>query len=89
MLAALSLVDRGLVDRLISESFPHRPPASAVDGDTGSKDKDSRRGPSAEAKAYAITVEIRDKVLATIEACREMLAKEPPERRSYWHEVMR
>lgn len=84
MLAALSLADRGLAERIVQETFRHggTDGASARNGDS----KESRK--AAEERAKVVTAEIRDKVLATVEACREMLAKEPPERMTeYWGTV--
>lgn len=61
MLAALSMADRTLAERLVQGTFPPH---------------------------HAATDQLRDKVMATIEACREMLATEPPERMSeYWGTV--
>jgi len=78
MLAALSLADRGLADRLVHDTFRR---GGAADGG-----KENRR--AADERAKVVTAEIRDKVLATVEACRAMLAKEPPERMTeYWGTV--
>ncbi len=88
MLAALSIVDHGLVERLMQETFPRVSPSadtSNVDGVL--EDRESRKSQIAEEKARAVGAQVRDKVMKSIEACREMLAKEPPERRTYWHEV--
>ena len=88
MLAALSIVDHGLVERLMEETFPRASPSADIsNGDAVLDDKESRKSQIAEEKARAIGAQVRDKVMKSIEACREMLAKEPPERRTYWHEV--
>ncbi|GAB1314731.1 Cyclin [Madurella fahalii] len=95
MLAALSLADRGLAERLIQETFHHVPaPANNSGADTpmsGSGIDAPKKGPAAgrsgggeEDKATIIGPHIRDKVLGTIEACRDMLSKELPERREHW-----
>ncbi|OLN89655.1 Cyclin CCL1 [Colletotrichum chlorophyti] len=68
MLAALSLADRGLAEKLIHGAFS--PAQNGGDGQAHSSE--SRQ-------------DLRDKVMATIEACRELLATEPPERLDeYW-----
>ncbi len=95
MLAALSLVDHGLVERLMDETFRRASSGEGADaspttnGDAGGggKDKDQRKSQIAEEKARAVSAQVRDRVMKAIEACREMLSKEPPERRAYWHEV--
>ncbi|KAK2053661.1 cyclin ccl1 [Colletotrichum caudatum] len=69
MLAALSLADRGLAERLVQGAFnPSHNNASSEDGTHSTARYD-----------------VRDKVMAAIESCREMLATEPPERLDeYW-----
>ena len=90
MLAALSIVDHDLVERLMQETFPRASSSADIsNGDGVLEDRDSRKSQIAEEKARAVGAQVRDKVMKSIEACREMLAKEPPERRTYWHEVMR
>ncbi|AEO56625.1 hypothetical protein MYCTH_2301751 [Thermothelomyces thermophilus ATCC 42464] len=94
MLAALSLADRGLAERLITKTFHHvsPPPDSGADTPSASgTDSGGAAAPSktpavrpGEDKAQIIGSHLRDKVLGTIEACREMLAKELPERREHW-----
>ncbi|KAF9869889.1 cyclin ccl1 [Colletotrichum karsti] len=67
MLAALSLADRGLTERLVQGAFapPQGEQAQGTDGTPRS--------------------DLRDKVMGTIESCRELLATEPPERlEEYW-----
>ena len=79
MLAALSLADRHLSDRLIQEAFAQA--SSTKNGDFNVKE--SR-------KAAFVASGIRDKLIATVEACKEMLAKEPPARMTeYWGTVRR
>ncbi|KXH35729.1 cyclin ccl1 [Colletotrichum simmondsii] len=71
MLAALSLADRGLAEKLVQSAF-----GSAQNGTSNDGEKDLARH------------DIRDKVMGTIEACRELLATEPPERLDeYWGTV--
>ncbi|KAH8890246.1 cyclin-like protein [Thozetella sp. PMI_491] len=80
MLAALSLVDHELVERLLSETFRH------ADAPAAAGANENRKNQAAEEKLRAVSAQVRDRVMETIEACREMLAKEPPERRTYWYE---
>ncbi|KAK1757065.1 cyclin-like protein [Echria macrotheca] len=89
MLAALSLADRGLVEQLIADTFHHvSPPGTSGPGtpmETGDAPPPPRRDTKSEDKATIIGAWIRDKVLGTIEACRDMLSKElPEERREHW-----
>ncbi len=89
MMAALSLADRGLAERLVSETFHYvAPPESSGPGtpmDTG--DAPPKRDTKGEDRAAIIGSHLRDKVLGAIEACRDMLAKELPERREHWSNV--
>ena len=86
MMAALSLADRGLAERLIQATFHYVNPQTDSGADTPSADaKDSNR--KTEDKAAIIGSYIRDKVLGTIESCRDMLHKELPERREHWIDV--
>ena len=91
MLAALSLADRGLAERLISHTFHYvAPPTNSGPGTpmaTGDAPMVNRREPKVEDREAIIGSHIRDKVLGTVEACREMLAKELPERREHWGNV--
>lgn len=88
MLAALSLADRGLAERLISDTFHYvAPPESSGPGtpmETGDAPPPARRENKGEDRATIIGAHLRDKVLGTIEACRDMLSKELPERREHW-----
>ncbi|KXX76243.1 Cyclin CCL1 [Madurella mycetomatis] len=95
MLAALSLADRGLAERLIQETFHYvAPPANNSGADTpmsGSGIDAPKKGSAAarngggeQDRATLIGPHIRDKVLGTVEACRDMLSKELPERREHW-----
>ncbi|KAJ4301986.1 hypothetical protein N0V88_002117 [Collariella sp. IMI 366227] len=91
MLSALSLADRGLAERLITETFHYvAPTTSGADTPASDGPGNNRRpaprsgGITVEDKAQIIGSHIRDKVLGTIEACRDMLAKELPERREHW-----
>jgi cyclin H len=96
MLAALSLADRGLAERLITETFHYvAPPANNSGADTPASSGPDAPAPSKKAatrsngedRAQIIGSHIRDKVLGTIEACRDMLSKELPERREHWTNV--
>ncbi|KAH6850515.1 cyclin-like protein [Chaetomium sp. MPI-CAGE-AT-0009] len=89
MLAALSLADRGLAEKLITKTFHHVAPPTdsgaetpAASGPEGGPSKEPP--PGSEDKAQIIGSVARDKVLGTIEACRDMLARELPERREHW-----
>ena len=89
MLAALSLADRGLADRVVHETF-HHPSLTSTDHDAGHQTKDSNRnrGTTAAAAAAAraaLGAEARDRVLDVVAACRDVLAREPPERMAgFW-----
>ncbi|KAK0652425.1 cyclin-like protein [Cercophora newfieldiana] len=87
MLAALSLADRVLAERLISHTFHYVAPPSDSGPGTPMATGDapvSRRDVKVEDKEAIIGSHIRDKVLGTVLACRDMLAKELPERREHW-----
>ena len=96
MLSALSLADRGLAERLIAQTFHYvapppnnsgvDTPASGAEGALPLNKKAPTRngGPD---KAQIIGSHIRDKVLGAIEACRDMLARELPERKEHWTNV--
>ncbi|KAK0636031.1 cyclin-like protein [Bombardia bombarda] len=90
MMAALSLADRGLAERLIQSTFHYvAPPSSGGDtpmannGDA-SKEDATKGSESSSTQAAIVGTYIRDKVLGAIEACRDMLSKELPERREHW-----
>lgn len=92
MMAALSLADRGLAERLITQTFHHIAPPTdsgadtpAASGTDGGPSKES--APRSEDKAQIIGSVARDKVLGTIEACRDLLSRELPERREHWTNV--
>lgn len=104
MLAALSLADRELAERLIQKTFHHVAPPPNSGADTpassgtdapapASAPAHAKRQPpgnaTGEDKAAIIGSHVRDKVLGTIEACRDMLSKELPERREHWTNVSR
>lgn len=89
MLAALSLADRGLAERLIQETFHFVPPQPNSGAGTPMA-TDTPPASSSLADSDMATIigpVIRDKVLGTVEACRDMLSKEPPERRDHWSSV--
>ncbi|KAK4178759.1 putative cyclin [Triangularia setosa] len=95
MLAALSLADRGLAERLIQETF-HFVQMEGNSADTpgggnnggggggGGGERGNKNYRANEEKAKVIGSQIRDKVLGTIEACRDMLNRELPERKEHW-----
>ncbi|KAK4118740.1 cyclin-like protein [Parathielavia appendiculata] len=101
MLAALSLADRGVAERLITQTFHYVAPPFTSNNNSGSETP-ATSGPDApssntkrnaaprssnnsgEDKSQIIGSHIRDKVLGTIEACRDLLSKELPERREHW-----
>ncbi|KAK0751884.1 cyclin-like protein [Schizothecium vesticola] len=85
MLAALSLADRGLAERLIQETFHfvHPQPNSGAGTPMATDTPSASSLPDSDI-ATIIGPVIRDKVLGTVEACRDMLSKEPPERREHW-----
>lgn len=81
MLAALSLADHELCERVIRETFHHaytpNPPSAPP--------QNRRAAAAAEERARLLGAEMRDKVLAAVESCAAVLAKEPPERLTeYW-----
>ncbi|KAK4226416.1 cyclin-like protein [Podospora fimiseda] len=67
MLAGLSLVDRGLAEKLIQKTFHF-----------------VGEGEGQQEEVAVIGSGIRDKVLGAVEACRDLLSKELPERREHW-----
>ncbi len=98
MLAALSLADRGLAETLITQTFHYvaPPPNSSGAGTPASSGADATPAPPkrghpranpAEDKAQIIGSHLRDRVLGAIEACRDLLARELPERREHWTNV--
>ena len=99
MFAALSLADRGLAERLIQETFHFVPPTTNNDNtpaqtplpgseNSGLPRKEGGKGTMTnDERAAIIGTGIRDKVMGTIEACRNMLSSELPERKSHWTSV--
>lgn len=97
MFAALSLADRGLAERLIQETFHFVPPTTNNDNTPavtplpglensgiGRKEGGSKGITTNDERAAIVGPGIRDKVMGTIEACRNMLSTELPERKSHW-----
>ncbi|KAG7289347.1 hypothetical protein NEMBOFW57_005714 [Staphylotrichum longicolle] len=95
MFAALSLADRSLAERLITQTFHYVAPppnnsgvdtpiSSGPDGAIPLPKKLPLRSNPAEDKSQIIGSHLRDRVLGAIEACRDMLARELPERRDHW-----
>jgi cyclin H len=82
MLAALSLADRDLADRVINETFHHHQPPHPTDHNTTSKSKPLS---TTTTRLPLLSAETRDRVTQTIHSCRDVLAREPPERlAAYW-----
>ncbi|KAK4207754.1 cyclin-like protein [Rhypophila decipiens] len=89
MMAALSLADRGLAERLIQATFHYVQPQTESEANTpaasGTSGGDGQRSkPPTEDQATIVGSYIRDRVLGTVEACRDLLHKELPERREHW-----
>lgn len=101
MLAALSLADRELMERLVQETFQHGLPQEesvaeilSQSGDAAEEWTNNPKGAPtsntvpAAGKVGIIGAEIRGKVLGAVDSCREMLAMEPPERMTeFWGNV--
>ncbi len=100
MLAALALADAELVDRIVAETFRHAasPPSSSTPADdangasaapTAAATKSTGSRKKAELHRERIMgTDVRDRVMARVEACRHMLAVELPERfTEYWGNV--
>ncbi|KAB5576130.1 cyclin ccl1 [Coniochaeta sp. 2T2.1] len=82
MLAALSLADQDLADRVLHETF-HRHPQTEQKSNKSSNSSTSAS--TSEQRAALISSEVRARVAEAVNACRDLLAKEPPERlTSYW-----
>lgn len=87
MLAALSLADHELAERVIHETFQHAAPNSTGLGTAPPNQlKEGRRAAAAsEERARLLGADVRERVLAAVGSCRDMLSKEPPERlTAYW-----
>lgn len=91
MLAALSLADRGLVERLLQETFHHPPPPAPAATDSGASTPAANKGSSSsvvDRENQLRGADMRNKVMGIVESCREMLATEPPERMTeFWGTV--
>ncbi|KAK3326107.1 cyclin-like protein [Apodospora peruviana] len=90
MMAALSLADRSLAERLIQATFHHvnvpeiSGTNSGADTPNPTTTNTKETNKSEDNKAFIIGSYVRDKVLGTIESCRDMLSKELPERKEHW-----
>lgn len=89
MLAALSLADPELAERVVHETFRHPAPSETAAPPAAGQTRESRRAAAAaavgEERARLLGAEMRDRVLEVVSSCRDVLAKEPPERMtSYW-----
>ena len=83
MLAAFSIVDRALAEMMVNTLF--QPPLDE-DGGSGTTTPESSLGgnQAPAAASMASMAKLRDKVMGTIEACRDMLKSEPLGREDYW-----
>lgn len=83
MLAAISIADRGLAEMLVSMLFqvPH---ANASGTSTPASGGSTPLPPHSNPASAAFVAQMRDKVLGTVEACRDMLKTEPLGRGEYW-----
>ncbi|CAK7218279.1 hypothetical protein SBRCBS47491_003456 [Sporothrix bragantina] len=91
MFAALWLADRALVERLLLGETFHRPGGSGDPATTATPILPGGGNASKKKKNEAAEwervngAEVRDRVMAAIQACSELLAAEPPERfTDYW-----
>ncbi|KAB5550799.1 cyclin ccl1 [Coniochaeta sp. 2T2.1] len=86
MLAALSLADQDLADRVLHETF-HRPTQTEQKSykSNSNSNSNSASASTSEQRAALVSTETRARVAEAVNACRDLLAKEPPERlTSYW-----
>lgn len=83
MLAALSIADHALFERLIDATFPrHLPDSGTSTPGANGKPADPRKS------ALVMGQAIKKKTVDTVQACKEMLLKEPPERLAdFWGQV--
>lgn len=96
MMAALSIADHGLLERLIQETFKRGGGAGTAtplteDGTAEGVVQPNKPARSGRAKKSGLErerifgAEIREKVLASIATCRKMLETEPPEREDEYY----
>lgn len=75
MLASLSIADHELFERMIDATFPQHLAAGS-------------NGNNTHHNAMLIGQAIREKTIATVQACKAMLLEEPPERMTeFWGTV--
>jgi cyclin H len=86
MMAALSLADRSLFERMMQETF-HFVPATDNGNDTPAPNGENGISLPNIDQEHIIGAMMRDKVMGTIEACRDMLSKELPENKDHWVQV--
>lgn len=86
MLAALSIADESLFERMMDATFPQRPPADSATDTPGSRANGQAGLP--QIGTLVIGQVVKDKTVATVQACKEMLLQEPPERMTeFWGTV--
>lgn len=82
MLAALSIADHGLFERILEATFPQHLP----DSGTSTPGANGRADPRS--NALIIGHAIKKKTADAVLACKEMLLREPPERMTeFWGTV--
>lgn len=87
MLAALSIADHTLCERLIQDTFPHHPPIDSGTS-TPAGDANGRADAPRNNNALIMGTAIKKKIIDTVQACKEMLLQEPPERMTeFWGTV--
>lgn len=81
MLAALSIADPQLADRMIEATFSDLPQAA-------SRPDSANRKPTPREMERIIGLHIKKKTVETVQACKDMLLQEPVERfESFWTTV--
>ncbi|KAF3760339.1 cyclin-like protein [Cryphonectria parasitica EP155] len=83
MLAALSIADHGLFERVMEATFTQRLPTES--GTSTPSSGANAKGAGPHNSALVLGQMVKEKTLATVQACKEMLLQEPPERMTeYW-----
>lgn len=84
MLAALWIADENLFERLIAATFPLHPD----DSDTGAKNSPADGKADPRSNALLVGQAVKEKIVAAVRACKDMLLHEPPERMTdFWGTV--
>lgn len=82
MLAAMSIADPGLAERILESTFSNLPPHGA-NGPNGANGKHTPQEIE-----RIIGLQIKKKTVETVQACKDMLLQEPAERfDSFWTTV--